>query len=82
MSNKKYTPKEMLAILHRESGLKISFDNYILMLRRQYAFKYEYIMSAVDYEDILMCLIRKNIVPSSVIFQLKTVEEEEKDKDE
>ena len=39
-------------------------------------------MSAVDYEDILMCLIKKGIVSPKVIFQLKTVEEEEKDKDE
>ena len=79
---KKYTPKEMVAILHRESGSGLSFNNYVSELRRKYAFKYGYIMSAVDYEDILMCLVKKGIVSPNIIFQLKTVEEEEKDKDE
>lgn len=80
--SKKYTPKEMLAVLHRESGSKLSFNNYITELRKKYALKYGYIMSAVDYEDILMCLIRKGIVSPKVIFQLKSIDEEEKDNDE
>ena len=71
MENEKITSKEFLAILHRSYDKRLSFNNFIKRLRKDIALEYEYIMSAVDYDSIVLDLVDLGEIDNKVLLNIK-----------
>ena len=79
MDNDKITSKEFLAALHRNYDKRLSFNNFIKHLRRNVALHHSYIMSAVDYDSIVLDLVDLGEISDNV---LTMIEWEDDDKGE
>ena len=79
MENDKITSKEFLAALHRNYDKRLSFNNFIKRLRRDIALHHSYIMSAVDYDSIVLDLVDLGEISDNV---LTMIEWEDDDKGE
>ena len=71
MNNEKITSKEFLAMLHRSYDKRLSFNNFIKRLRKDIALEYEYIMSAVDYDSIVLDLVDLGEIDNKVLLNIK-----------
>lgn len=72
----KITSKEFLAHIHRETDKRLSFNTFIYRLRRSIALEYDYIMSAVDYDSIVLDLVDLGEVDSKILLGIKFKDED------
>lgn len=71
MENDKITSKEFLAALHRNYDKRLSFNNFIKRLRRDIALHHNYIMSAVDYDQMVLELVDLGELDNKVLLRIK-----------
>ena len=71
MENDKITSKEFLAALHRSYDKRLSFNNFIKRLRKDIALSHGYIMSAVDYDSIVLDLVDLGEMDGKVLFKIE-----------
>ena len=71
MENDKITSKEFLAALHRSYDKRLSFNNFIKRLRRDIALHHSYIMSAVDYDSIVLDLVDLGEIDSKILLKIE-----------
>ena len=71
MENDKITSKEFLAVLHRNYDKRLSFNNFIKHLRRNVALHHSYIMSAVDYDSIVLDLVDLGEIDSKILLKIE-----------
>ena len=71
MENDKITSKELLAALHRNYDKRLSFNNFIKRLRRDIALHHSYIMSAVDYDSIVLDLVDLGEIDSKILLKIE-----------
>ena len=71
MGNAKITSKEFLAALHRNYDKRLSFNNFIKHLRRNVALHHSYIMSAVDYDSIVLDLVDLGEIDNKILLRIK-----------
>ena len=71
MENDKITSKEFLAALHRNYDKRLSFNNFIKRLRRDIALHHSYIMSAVDYDQMVLELVDLGELDNKVLLRIK-----------
>lgn len=77
MGDEKITSKEFLAMLHRSYDKRLSFNNFVKRLRKDIALEYEYIMSAVDYDSIIMDLVDLGELDGSILINIEFKEDGE-----
>lgn len=65
------TSKEFLAITHHQTDKRLSFNTYITRLRRRVALQTGYILSAVNYDDIILDMVDLGLLPHEVISQIE-----------
>lgn len=65
------TSKEFLANMHVQTDRRISFNTYITRLRRRVALQTGYILSAVNYDDIILDMVDLGLLPHEVITQIE-----------
>lgn len=71
MENDTITSKEFLAALHRNYDKRLSFNNFIKRLRRDIALHHNYIMSAVDYDSIVLDLVDLGEIDSKILLKIE-----------
>ena len=71
MENDKITSKEFLAALHRNYDKRLSFNNFIKRLRRDIALHHSYIMSAVDYDSIVLDLVDLGEIDNKILLKIE-----------
>ena len=69
----KYKAKDLLFKVYQDYGIKnyMSFDEFILSLRREVAFKYHYIISAVDYKEMVYKFVDFKMLDGSILWLLE-----------
>lgn len=69
----KYKAKDLLFKVYQDYGIKnhMSFDDFVLSLRREVAFKSHYIISAVDYKEMIYKLVDFGMLEGSVLWLLE-----------
>lgn len=65
------TSKDVLSSLHVSTRKNVSFNTFINGLRRSIALKYGYIMSAVDYDEMVISLVDLGILDKAILLQLE-----------
>ena len=65
------TSKEWFSKLHYSIDKRLSFNTFIERLRTNIAYEYDYIMSAVDYDEMLLDLIQLGEVDIKVLQEVK-----------
>lgn len=68
--NDKITSKELLAKLHYNSDRRLSFNTFIERLRYNIALQHDYILSAVDYDSIVLDLIDLEVLDREVLYSI------------
>ena len=71
MEDDKITSKEFLAVVHRNYDKRLSFNNFIKRLRRDIALHHNYIMSAVDYDSIVLDLVDLGEIDNKILLRIK-----------
>lgn len=65
------TSKDVMAQLHLSINKNIGFNTFIKNFRRSIAFKYGYIISAVDYDEMVMSLVDLGILDKKILLELE-----------
>lgn len=71
MEDDKITSKEFLAALHRNYDKRLSFNTFIKRLRRDVSLSHSYIMSAVDYDQMILELVDLGELDNRVLLGIK-----------
>lgn len=71
MEDNKISSKEFLAVLHRSYDKRLSFNTFIKRLRRDIALQHGYIMSAVDYDSIILDLVDLGEIDNKILLKIE-----------